>query len=241
MDHKRIVITGASSGIGRALAVLLAHLEHKFILIARREGLLQEVAKECLENGANAALPLVCDVSQHDQVGVIRDAVQELRDGEIVLVNNAADFNTGPFTEHSYEEIRSSFDTNLLGPLMITHTLLPLMLQEKEGQILNVLSVVANRIFPKTTLYSTSKAAMLHFSKVLSEEVRSQGIRVSAILPGAVATPAWGDRPKPKVEDMLTAESVAELITDLIMMPKDRSIDLVEILPPKGILPKEES
>lgn len=240
MDSKRIVITGATSGVGKTLALSLSHASHKLILVARRENILNEVAQECIKNGAAAAVSIPCDITKDEDIERVVEAVKKLDNGEIVLVNGAGIFTQTNFVDQAPDNIRSTIDTNLLGPVLMTRYLLPLMLADHKGQIVNILSIAADQLFPDTTVYGTTKAGLFHFSKGLSLEVREKGIRVVSVLPGAIDTPMLNSRnDKLPTDELLTPQIIADTIIELIMLPKDRVIEFLRITPPGAILHTE--
>jgi len=234
-QSKRVVITGASTGIGHATARALAKKGHSLVLVARRADLLLEVARECLELGAAAATAAPLDLAEPSQATRLADHLQHLPTGEQVLVNNAGvaqfgDFATGSWIDHSRQ-----IEVNLLGLMASTHALLPGMLADGSGLIVNVLSIAATHVFPGAEAYSASKAGALAFGRSLSASYRRQGIRVTQILPGATDTPIWGEG-GPDRNQMLSPDAVARVIRDVVEASPDRVMDEVTVTPPFGIL-----
>lgn len=237
MTSKRVVITGASSGIGRSAALQLARSGHALVLVARRVDLLLEVAKECQERGAGGVQPVAMDVADAGQMPALADAVQNLGTGEIALVNSAGTATFGPFYQTPIEAHREQMRVNFDGTLHATHALLPLMVESGSGQIINVLSIAVQHAFPGAAAYSASKAAVLAMGRSLSVEYRRQGIRVTALIPGATDTPIWDQQSgSPPRDQMLTSRAVGRAIRDLVNLPPDRVIDELVITPPSGIL-----
>ena len=232
----RTVVTGASSGIGRETAILLATESHSLVLNARREKLLVELAEVCLAAGAKAVNVVSGDVTDQETANKITESVGQL-EGEVVLVNNAGFAEFGEFHESDVESAVRMVDVMLSGTMRTTHALLPLMLADGRGTVVNVLSMAANTEFPGAAAYCAAKAGALMFSRVLSKEYRQKGVRVTSILPGSTDTAIWdGMADHPPREEMLPASAVAEAIRDAINAPRDRSIDEVVITPPKGVL-----
>ena len=233
---KQVFITGASSGIGAELAILLAERGYELILTARRENLLLEIAKQCEELGALRVDTICGDINS---VSVETHIDQYLSgEGEIVLVNNAGIAEFDQFFESNNAKSRSQLETNLLAPIFLTRSVLPLMLNAGSGQIINVLSIAAKSVFTGAAIYSASKAGLLQFGNVIREEYRRQGIRVTQVIPGATNTPIWGmdTNQGPPREKMLTSRAVADAIYQVIASPADRVIEEVVLTPPDGIL-----
>ena len=237
MASKRVVITGASSGIGRSAALHLAKSGHALVLVSRRLDVLLELSKECAERGARAISVASLDLAKTDQSLQLQDAVRNLEVGEIVLINAAGHAQFGSFHETPLADHLSQIQVNTSGTIAATHALVPLMLDSGSGQIINVLSVAVNHAFPGAAAYSASKAAINAFGRSLSVEYRGQGIRVTSLYPGATDTALWdvqsGHPPRDK---MLTARAVGRAIRDLVNLPPDRVVDEMTITPPLGIL-----
>jgi len=234
---RRVIVTGASSGIGRAAALLLAEAGCEVVLAARRRSALEEVAAEIHAAGGSAEI-CVTDVALAEQCRQLVATARELP-GEIypVLVNAAGMADFGDSATMSIEAIEHQVQVNLMGPLYASHAFLPWALERGGGQIVNVLSITASLVFGGSLAYSTSKAGLLMAGKVLAAEYRRKGLKVTAILPGAVDTPIWeGKSFVPKREEMMPVSAVAEAIRDVVLMPRDRNVDELTIMPPKGVL-----
>jgi short-subunit dehydrogenase len=231
----RTIVTGASSGIGRATALLLARDHHALILNARREQELTSLAEACLAAGACSVSTVVGDIGVDDTSDELADTVDMSGQGEIVLVNNAGWAEFGPFHEQPIETALGIVDATLGGAMQVTRALLPKMLMVGRGTVVNVVSIAVRHTFPNAEAYTAAKSGLLGFSKSLNASYRSQGIRVTALIPGAVDTPLWKDQ-GPDKEDMLKPQAVAETIKWLIDLPRDRAVDEIVLTPPKGVL-----
>ncbi|MGE0398873.1 MAG: SDR family NAD(P)-dependent oxidoreductase [Kofleriaceae bacterium] len=184
-----VVITGASSGIGAALARELGRAGHGLTLVARRRALLDALAKEpAIANVARVRV-VELDLSQPDRAtSWIADAEAEL--GPIdVLVNNAGMENTGPSAEADPDELRKLLDLNLVTPLLMTRAVLPSMIARKSGAVVNVSSVAALVAPPMQAYYGASKAGLAMFSETLRGELAGTGVQVLTVYPGPIATP----------------------------------------------------
>ncbi len=180
-----VVITGASSGIGAALARELGRAGHALTLVARRRALLDALATEI----AGRVHVVEHDLAQPDRATAwIAAAEAEL--GPIdVLVNNAGMENTGPSAEADPDEVRRLLDLNLVTPLLVTRAVLPAMIARDAGIIVNVASVAALVSVPMQAYYGASKAGLAMFSETLRGELRGTGVKVLTVYPGPVVTP----------------------------------------------------
>jgi NAD(P)-dependent dehydrogenase (short-subunit alcohol dehydrogenase family) len=231
--RRRAIVTGASSGIGRATALLLAQAGCEVVLAARREDLLKEACAEC---GPQASF-VVADMTSADDCRRLIRIARERGEAYPVLVNAAGIAEFGPFAETPVDDFERQVRVNLLGPAYCCHAVIPWMLENGGGQIINVLSVAARHVFPGSSAYGTSKAALYWLGKSIAADYRKDGIRVTSLLPGATDTPLWDDKElTPSRAEMMPARAVAETILDLVAMPPDRNVDELLLMPPKGIL-----
>lgn len=186
-----------------------------------------------MDRGATAAVPVPCDVTQDD--GRIRAALAlgELpNDLEPCLVNNAGIGEFGPFSEMPANAIEQQIQTNLVGAMLLTQTVLPLF--ANGGRIVNVLSVVAEIPLPNSAAYAASKAGLRMFGRVLQEELREQGVLITNLMPGATSTEIWSEGANRA--DMMPPSAVAETIAWLLTSPPNRVVDEMMLMPPKGVL-----
>ncbi len=233
----RTVITGASSGIGRATALLLARDGHALILNARREHELTTLAESCLSGGACSVSVVAGDLTDAETAPQLADAAANSGLGEVVLVNNAGTAAFGPFHEQPIEVATGMVKVILGGAMRATHALLPTMLQEGRGTVINVLSIAARHDFGGAQAYTAAKAGLAAFSRTLSLDYRAKGVRVTGLFPGATDTPLWDSMEShPERSDMLSAKAVAETIKMLIDLSRDRVIDEIVLTPTKGTL-----
>jgi NAD(P)-dependent dehydrogenase (short-subunit alcohol dehydrogenase family) len=185
-----VVITGASSGIGRATALLFAEQGAKVVVVARNEQALSQVCEAC-ENLGGEALSCPCDVTSEDQV---RQVAQRAIDkyGRIdVWVNNAAITLFGRFEDTPPDDWRRIMETNLFGCVYGARAVLPYFREQGSGVLINVSSVVGKAAFPYVTAYSTSKFAIRGFSEALRVELRDSGIGVCTVYPATIDTPIY--------------------------------------------------
>jgi short-subunit dehydrogenase len=182
------VITGASRGIGRALALEYAAVGCRVALAARNERDLERVAKECREAGGRA-LPVVTDVGSREQVQATIERTLEEWGQLDILVNNAG-FGVRAFLEELPEEdLQQILRINLFGVLYAVQAALPQMKRQGRGQIINIGSVIGRRSLPTVGAYCLSKSAVAAFSESLRAEVERYGIRVLQAEPSQTRTP----------------------------------------------------
>jgi short-subunit dehydrogenase len=189
---RNVLITGASSGIGRLLALDMAAKGARVALVARRQHQLDEVAEEIRAAGGSA-VALVCDVGDRQQAfATAARAVEEL--GSIdVLVNNAGYGRHRRFLDLEIEDMERMMRVNYLGSLYFTKALLPAMVERGRGWLVFIASV-AGRIAPADeTAYAASKFAMVGLASSLSLEVEDEGVHVLTVCPGAIRTPFFDD------------------------------------------------
>ena len=185
------LITGASAGIGAALARVFAERGYDLIICARREDKLSELA-ESLAPLAQVDYVAV-DLAKAKGPAKLYAAVEQIGKPVDTLVNNAGIAYQGSFEDMSARQIQDMLSLNIRSLTEITQLFQPQMLERKKGKILNVGSVVGFQAVPGMALYSASKSFVLSFTESLAEEVRYQGVRVSALCPGLTRTEMVND------------------------------------------------
>lgn len=182
------IITGASSGIGAASALQFAARGMRLSLWARDEARLHEVATLAKANGSPAVLPLLCDIRDEGQIAhALAVTLQQF--GRIdILINSAGLSLNGEVDGYSSEDWRTVIETNLTGTFFTCRAVLPAMKQQKSGQIINISSGAGRNGIKNMAAYCASKFGVVGFTEALALEVRRDNIRVSALLPGSVAT-----------------------------------------------------
>lgn len=187
LKDKIVVITGASSGIGKAAAIEFAKRGAKLAIVSRRKEKLEELQKS-LEQFSTEVLVCPCDVSDKEAVKKMSDAVLE-KFGKIdILVNNAGFAIYGMVTNLTIEQIESQMQTNYFGMMYCTKNFLPILQQQNSGHIVNVASVAASFGLPGIAPYCASKFAMLGFSEGLKHELKGTNIGVTVVSPIMVRT-----------------------------------------------------
>ncbi|EKP07058.1 KR domain protein [Leptospira kirschneri str. 200803703] len=187
---KNVIITGASSGIGKELAKLYARTGANVALTARRKDVLKKIVEELKSSGAKGKILFATlDVSDTDQnFKVIPKLVKELG-GLDLIVLNAGISTTSSFGGRSFEADRAVIETNLIGAMAGVEAVLPIFQKQKSGQIVAISSVASFRGLPGSASYSSSKAGLSVYMEALRGEVKRYGISVSVIHPGFIDTP----------------------------------------------------
>jgi uncharacterized protein len=183
LTGKNVVITGASSGIGRATALEMARRGANLVLGARRIERLDEVAAQCRALGVRA-LAVTADVTQPEDCRRLIDSAGEVD----VLVNNAGFAILGPFAEASLADLREMMNTNYFGAVHCTQAVLPRMLARGSGTIVNVSSIIGLMGVAGMTGYAATKFALVGFSEGLRDEVLGRGVKVALVFPGTTET-----------------------------------------------------
>ena len=189
MDFKNkvVLITGASSGIGKQTAIEFAKLGSNIILVARKKDKLEQVENQ-LKQFHVTTLVCTCDISKKDQVQSMSKIVLEKFNSIDILVNNAGFAIYGSVSELSINEIESQMETNYFGTIYCIKFFLPSMLKKKSGHIVNVASVAASFGLPGIASYCASKFAMLGFSEGLKHELSGTGVGLTVVSPIMVKT-----------------------------------------------------
>lgn len=212
---KTVVLTGASSGIGKAAAVEFARRGANLVLAARRPDLLADVAGACQAIGVRA-VAVATDVTKPEDC---RRLIEQA--GAVdVLVNNAGFAIFDPIHEAKEDDLRSMMDTNYFGALHCTRAVLPQMIARRSGTIVNVSSIAGIMGYARMGGYCASKFALIGFTEALHDEVAEHGIRVAMVCPGTTDTAFFESADKKKMPGAsrlipaVSAERVARAVCD---------------------------
>jgi len=221
LENRTIIITGASSGIGEATAKKLAKDGANVVLMARREDKLNSI-KEAIENNGGKALVASGDVTKkEDFENVVAKSVETYGkvDG---LINNAGLMPLSYIKKLKTDEWEKMVDVNIKGVLNGVAAVLPKMIDNKGGDIINISSMAAHRYFPGGAVYCATKSAVKMFSEGLRQELAPKyGINVTSIEPGAVAT---------ELTDTITDEDIKENMKDMMSMTTLESEDIANAI-----------
>ena len=215
-DNKRIVITGGSAGLGRALAIQLNKLGARVLVIARGIVRLKELQTDHPE-----IMYLQADIADKDEIYPLVASINVMLGGIDVLFNNASTLGSIPLKtliDSQCEEFTEVLETNLVGPFRLTKALLPSMLLQNSGLVVNISSDAAINAYPMWGFYSTSKAALDMLSRIWNVELEGSGVRVLALDPG----------------DMLTdlhMKAIPDADPEQLYQPEDVARDMITVLP----------
>jgi len=236
LEGKTALITGAGRGIGRAIARAFAAEGAAVALVARSRADLASVAAEIREAGGRA-LAVPTDVTQDAAVeSLVENVTGEL--GRLdILVTSAGAAAFGPVSGSKPADWDTMLSLNLRAVMLCCHAVLPVMMRQRSGLILNLSSIASKRALPGSAVYTATKAGVEAFSRVLAEEMRPHGVRVGVLIPGAVDTPIWDAMgAAPPREKMLRAEDVARAAVLMATLPPNASLEELTLLPAEGIL-----
>jgi NAD(P)-dependent dehydrogenase (short-subunit alcohol dehydrogenase family) len=235
LHGKVVLITGATQGIGLATAHALAAEGCHLIVCARDKTRLALVESE-LSCKDVRVLALTCDVRDEKSVGAMFAAVRKKFSGLDIVINSAGIAH--PFrsvSELSLKEWDDVLATNLTGTFLVTRAAMPLL--SRGSSIVNVLSMSSKRAFPNLAAYNASKFGALGFTSTLREELRREGIRVIALLPGSTDTPIWDTLwPEAPRHKMIRPETVAHALVAALKLPPESTVEELDLMPTGGPL-----
>lgn len=239
--NKNIVITGASSGIGEKVAILTAELGARPILLARSTEKLKEICASIKQKTKIDCIYYTLDISDFEQVKVVFNKIYEEVGVIDILLNNAGFGVFEALQEASLDEIRQMFEVNVLGLIACTKEVIPHMLENNRGHIINIASQAGKVGSAKSSGYSATKHAVLGFTNSLRLELFQTNIIISAVNPGPIETNFFniadksGNYVKNAKKIMLKSDFVAAQIVNLMIHPK-RELNLPKWMNTASIL-----
>ena len=230
-----IWITGASSGIGKALAIEFAKIGCNVFISARRAQELERLKDEAGKLEDNI-FPFPCNVASSTNVDQTVKKILNEFDLDC-LINNAGITSFKHASDNSVNEINDIINTNLLGSIYSIKSVLPTFIKRESGSIINILSVVVDKTFTRSSVYAASKMGLLGYSNSLREEVRKHNIRVINVIPGATDTSMWSQEIRKEKSDlMMNPESIAHLIVSAYLQKDNLVTEEIRIRPITGDL-----
>lgn len=220
-----IVITGASRGIGKALADIFSMHGHRVIICSRDEGKWNALPE--------AVIKYKCDISIKSEIKDFAAFVLKTFDKVDVLINNGGVFIPRKLTEEDDSVLPHLIETNLYSAYYLTKSLLPNFISNQSGFIFNMCSVASLQAYPSGGSYSISKFALLGFSKALREELKAYNIKVTSVLPGATYTDSWSETDLPESR-FSKAEDIAQLIYNITQLSSFSVVEDIVIRPQLG-------
>lgn len=238
---KIAVVTGATSGIGEAVAVMLAKDGYDLVITGRREGRLQEVAKKLVSENNVKVLALSFDVRSLESVEkYLGNLPQEWKNIDVLVNNAGLAVGLGPINDGVVDDWERMIDTNVKGLLYVSRVISNLMVANKKGHIINLCSIAGKEVYPNGNVYCASKHAVDALTKAMRIDLLPHGIKVSQICPGAVETEFSvvrfkGDKERAdnvyKGFEPLKAEDVADAIMYMVKLPAHVNINDMVIMP----------
>ncbi|TRZ64334.1 SDR family oxidoreductase [bacterium] len=234
MKPKVIWVTGASTGIGREIALEFSKAGHIVVVSARRKSRLTNLVGE-IKFAEREASAFVCNVESERSIQTTSKRIREKYGTIDCLVNNAGVTVFKSFIDSKVYDYDYVMDINLRGSFLCMKTVIPQMIKNRNGHIINILSTSANTVFVNSAIYSASKAGLLAMTNVVRKEVRKYNIKISSVLPGAVETPMWDSKSRQKYKNrMMSANDIAKIVFSVFNQPKKVLIEDIYIKPMKG-------
>jgi NADP-dependent 3-hydroxy acid dehydrogenase YdfG len=236
VSGKNVLITGASTGIGRATALLLAAQGAKIIMVGQGSQHLTDALQSIIQQAANAEVyPVLADLATSEGISRVFEEVDARFNQLDILINNAA-LAYQSVTEGNYQEWEYVVKTNLLGYLACSHEAVTRMKANKKGHIVNIGSMSADVRESGSSVYVATKSGIQGFSESLRNEVNPDGIKVTLIEPGAVGTDmqpvsTQQEQQKQKRQEMLKAEDIAAAVLYTLSQPERCDVVDLKIRP----------
>lgn len=230
--NKKIVITGATKGIGRAIAEKFASKGWDLALCARSKEDLTVLHSQ-LANSNSQLITQKCDVSNREDVKVFAEKILNKFGAVDIIVNNAGIFLPGQVINEADGTLEKLIETNLYSAYHLSRMLLPNMLEKKSGHIFNLCSVASIGAYPNGGSYSISKFALLGLSKALREELKPYHIKVTALIAGATYTDSWSQSNLPESRFM-KAEDIAQAVWDVYHLSENTVVEEILLRPMLG-------
>jgi NADP-dependent 3-hydroxy acid dehydrogenase YdfG len=228
-----VVVTGASQGIGRAIAEAFAPAgDARIALAARSKDKLNRVAEACRAQGAET-LVMPTDVTDAATVAELAGAVTEAWGPPDVLVNNAGAFTYAPLDELSLDGFREQIDVNLTGTFAVTQAFLPAMRDRGSGHLFFMGSVASLQAYPGNAGYCAAKHGVRGLARVVRAETKDEGLRVTTIIPGATRTPTWDGVDLPD-ERFMPPEDIARAVVDAYHLSDRTVVEEILLRPQEG-------
>ena len=229
-----ILVTGASQGIGAAIARMFAAeiVGARLALVARSEKKLRAVARRCEKSGAEVEV-FPCDVTEETAVAEMAAAVTGRFGGVDVLVNNAGRFAGAPFTEMSTADFDGMIAANLRSVFLVSRAIAPGMVKRGRGDIFNLSSIAGLIAYPGGAGYSAAKFGVAGLSKVMRAELKDKGVRVCCVYPGATVSPSWDGAGVPE-QRMMPAEDIARALLDVYRLTRRTVVEEIVLRPQLG-------
>jgi len=231
---KKLVITGATKGIGRAIAEKYLNNGYEVAVCARKANELNDMAEAVLKSGARGKLhTFVCDVTDKEQLKAFYEFVDKKMGSIDILINNAGIFEPGEIQNEAEGVLERQMATNVYSVYHLTRFFLPQMIKNRSGHIFNLCSVASIKAYTNGGSYCISKYAVYGMTKVLREELMPHNIKVTAILPGATLSGSWEGTTLPE-DRFMKAEDIAEAVYMTSQLSPSTVIEEILLRPMEG-------
>jgi len=230
LKNKVVVITGASQGLGKSLAIKLSKQGAKIALLARSEDKLKKT-KKTIQSFKGIAEVFVCDISKSDQIKSTVQSILKKFKAIDILVNNAGIWLEGSTEKSKPKEIEIMFQANTLGAIYLTGAVMPYLKKQPQATILNIISVGGVEPSKDWPIYTSSKYAMRGFTDSLKQEMQKTNIKVMGFYPGGMNTNIFINAGKDAKNEpwMMNKEDIVEILIFMLTQPKDIVIDHLEV------------
>ncbi|MBK8701685.1 MAG: SDR family oxidoreductase [Saprospiraceae bacterium] len=235
MNEKYAVVTGATKGLGRAIAEKLAGRAYNLFIGGRNEEELHAMQVYLADTYGIKANGYLADLSRKEKVSEFAETALSWCKTIDVLVNNAGLYLPGDVSTEEDGRLEKLMDTNLYSAYHLTRALLPRILQTPNAHIFNMCSIASKQAYPGGGSYSISKFALLGFNKALREELKDKGIKVTAILPGAAWSDSWKGADLPQ-DRLMEANDVAEALVATLNLSNAACMEEIILRPQLGDL-----
>lgn len=226
INGRKAIITGASGGIGRNIALELAKEKAKLALFGRNIEKLNEIAKQVEELSGTAPILMCGDLCNGEFVKKAVNEVATELGGVDILINNAGVAQSAKVEDITEKEYDLIMNTNVKAPFLLCKQTLPFLKESESATIINIASVTAHKGYPMQSIYTASKHALIGFSKAFAKEVYQEGVRVHVISPGGVFTDMIKiSRPDLTSEGMIMPEDISDIILFLLKHRNNAVID----------------
>jgi len=224
----KVIITGATRGLGKSIAEALSKHGHDLLLIARSKEDLKSLS-DLLALNNTLVETLTLDLGKSDDLQKLSEKLKADQTFD-VLINNLGVYQEDSPEKAGIEEIDKLLRINLYSTIELSKAVLPQMKSRKNGLIINIGSVMSVEAIPHATAYSISKHALKAWNDALRKEVRKDGIKVTAVYPGAINTSSWDGMDADRSQ-MIQAEDIAKLLLPLLTMNSCTLVDEIKLSP----------
>ncbi|HCY8529412.1 TPA: SDR family oxidoreductase [Staphylococcus aureus] len=227
LTDKIAVVTGAGSGIGEAIAILLHEEGAKVVLAGRNKDKLQNVANQLAQDSVKV---VPTDVTKKEEVDELIKMAQQTFGGLDIVINSAGQMLSSKITDYQVDEWDSMIDVNIKGTLYTAKAALPTMLEQSSGHLINIASISGFEVTKSSTIYSATKAAVHTITQGLEKELAKTGVKVTSISPGMVDTAITATY-NPTDRKKLEPQDIAEAVLYALTQPKHVNVNEITVRP----------